>query len=252
MGFATKSTNMAKSVKDLDTSSRRVRQYFSSWDLDDAKDRFIPGAWTKSIRERGPQSGNNRLKVLYQHLFYEPLATPDEADQDEKGMWLGFELPPTTRGNDTFIMYEHGVITEGSVGFDFVTDKYSKNDDGGFDIKEAVLLEGSPVTWGCQSNTPVISVGKSGDIRAAIQPVMLMMENAEKALHDGNWQTEDMPLLLEHQLKQWREAIKALIEAEPGESTQDDKPPFHDIEPDILHSLVEKLRQLNTHTGSRV
>ena len=58
--------NNTMSIKDVDTKSRIVAGYFSAFNnVDSDGDLIKPGAFTKSINERGPGSSSNRkMKVL--------------------------------------------------------------------------------------------------------------------------------------------------------------------------------------------
>ena len=63
-------------VKDVDAASRIVTGYFSSFGFKDSDgDIIIPGAFKKTIKERGP-SGSNRIFHLWQHRTDMVLGKP--------------------------------------------------------------------------------------------------------------------------------------------------------------------------------
>ena len=200
----TKDLGRPDGVKDIDSGARRVRAYVSSWGIDDVGDQFVPGAWKKSIKERGP-GGTNRVAVLYMHNPAEPVARPKAVTEDDVGLLFDFQVAHTTRGNDVMVMYEEGVITEHSVGYDIVDARAKENAYGGLDMKEAVLWEGSPVTWGANSRTPTLQV----------HALAQQMETAQKALHNGAWQTEEVPQMLEELISEWR-LLLASVQSDNG------------------------------------
>jgi len=178
------------SVKDVDLPSRTVQAYVSSWDDDAIGDRFLPGAWKKSIKERGPKA-KNRIWVLKDHDITQQVAKPTEITEDGSGLLFTFRIPETTLGNDVLTLYREGYITEHSVGFDLVKGKYAENELGGFDYKEAVLWEGSSVAWGMNEHTPTLSVRSltTESVAAHVSKI----ERTKRLLENGHFDTDEVP-----------------------------------------------------------
>src|SRR5690606_6086143 len=111
---------LAESVKDVDQKDGVVTAYLSAFGNEDAHGDIIEaGAYTKTIRERGP-GGSNRIKILWQHNPWEPIGRPLELEEDEHGLLARFKISATTLGRDALILYDDGVLTEHSVGIDIL------------------------------------------------------------------------------------------------------------------------------------
>ncbi len=73
------------------------------------------------------------------------------------------DLGRSTKGNDAFLDYQDGIITEHSIGFMLVQDKINFLDNGLRELKEVNLMECSAVTFGANSETPVFSISKGNE-----------------------------------------------------------------------------------------
>jgi len=238
---------MSTSVKDVDTSTRTVVQYYSSWEQDSIGDRIMPGAWTKTIQERGPDSAHPRIKVCECHMFWPPLAAPKSLVQDDKGLLATWSPPDTEKGRDILVLYESGAITEGSVAFDIPKGKSEGNEtDRGLDIHEAILWEVSPVTWGMNADTPVVAI-KSIDSPQDLLRISREMQAAQSALRNGVWDTDETPTMLALQIDVWAKALDeyALAQQEPLRTHVDVEPQLtdDDIEP-LMHSIARCTPQI--------
>lgn len=141
-------------VKDVDRKSRTVTGYFSTFNFKDSDgDIIVPSAFDKTIAERGPDSARPRIKHLWQHDPGEPLAVPKVLKADDNGLYFESTIAETTRGNDVLALYEAGVITEHSIGFNTILKETDEQTQTTY-IKEARLWEGSSVTWGANEDTP--------------------------------------------------------------------------------------------------
>lgn len=152
-------------VVDVDDKSRRVKVAVSemgSKDLDnDVIDR---GAYTKTIKERGPK-GANLIWHLTDHWPSLQKAVGKPADIYVDGNKLIFltDIPNTSWGNDMLEFYKTGTINQHSIGFRTIkADPQEAGTPNEYRlIKEVLLYEGSAVLWGANPNTPTLSVGKS-------------------------------------------------------------------------------------------
>lgn len=151
-------------VTDIDDATRTVKVALSKFDyLDSDGDIITKGAFTKTIKERGPESATNRkIKFLRYHDWEHEIGMWKELYEDGEYLIGIGELGRSTKGADAFLDYQDGIITEHSIGFNIVNGKY-ENTDEGFLIKEVMLWEGSAVTFGANQETPVLGVSKGFD-----------------------------------------------------------------------------------------
>lgn len=198
-------------VEDVDFTGRLVTLYASEFNsLDSDSDRFFPGAWSKTLKERGPGSNNNRIKHLYNHSTFNLIGAPVEAIEDSKGLRVVSKVSDVNNG-DYLKLYRDGVITEHSVGFHVI--KSDNNKEGGLDITEALLWEYSAVPWGANENTPTIGM-KSEDCLAYGMKLSDRIDRLYKAFRDGDY-TDETFTLLEIELSQIKTAITTLFTKAP-------------------------------------
>lgn len=140
-------------IKDNDPANGGVVTgfYASFGTLDSDGEIFRRGAFAESISEWGPESDRPRIKHLAFHDPWEPVGKIRRLEENDIGLAFETFIPPTRLGKDTLIMYESGVITEHSVGFN--RQAVERTDDATI-ITKARLWEGSHVTWGANPNTP--------------------------------------------------------------------------------------------------
>jgi len=189
-------------IKDIDLQKRIVQAYYyNSQTIDSDNELILPGAYSKSISERGPKSAQPRIKHLFNH--WDAAGTLIELGEDENGGWFVSKLGRHTVGRDVLTMYDDGIITEHSHGFEVVKTDNDRIDDIDVRvIKEGILWEVTSLDkWGANQNTPVI---KSLEDR---NNWIKKIENLMKALNKGNY-SDDAFDLLEIQLKQMQELLK--------------------------------------------
>lgn len=138
------------SVKDVDKKSRIVQGYFSIFgNIDADLDIVEKGAFRKSISENGPNSKRPRIKHLLQHNTLKPVGLLLDLKEDEQGLFFESRISKSTDGNDTLTLYDEGILTEHSIGFNILD---SRQDTVGQTevnrLTELKLWEGSTVTWG--------------------------------------------------------------------------------------------------------
>jgi len=162
-------------LKDIDSKKNQVVFYFSSFGNKDSDgDILMKGAFTKTIKENF-----SRIKHLYNHSKIQSPGVIKELHEDEHGAYAVSQLIPTTLGKDILIEYEHGVITEHSMGFQTIKDREDKA-KGAVEIMEVKLWEVSSLTaWGANHLTPVIGVKEDEQIEA-------LMKSIEDILHNSN------------------------------------------------------------------
>lgn len=146
---------MEKSLDD-----RVVRGYGVIWGKPNLYgEKFIRGAFSKSIKERGPGSGAAyQLKFLYQHKQDEPLTLFAKVVEDEIGLYFETEpLDDDPISNKVLMRLRSGALNNFSIGFDFLWDKVEwDSEDDTLVILECLLFEISVVSIPADLNTYAI------------------------------------------------------------------------------------------------
>lgn len=229
----------------VEDATRTVEGYFSSFNvIDSDRDKIMSGAFARSISEHGPaSSGNRKIAHLAHHDIRRPVGKLVELKEDDFGLRFKSRMGSHTDGNDSLLMYKDGIITEHSIGFNYIWDKMTFVEDATepaksfFQIDELQLWEGSHVTFGSNSETPNLSAVKSqADLNDVLEKIDKRMETFVKALRDNNY-SEKFNNLAELELLQIQKQYKALINWEPQA-----KPKSPDTkEPSIAKSQLNKL-----------
>lgn len=189
-------------IKDVNIQKRTVQAYYyNSQTVDSDNDLILPGAYAKSITERGPKSTQPRIKHLYNH--WDAAGVLLELGEDDQGGWFLSKLGRHTVGRDVLTMYDDGLITEHSHGFEIIKTDNDRIDDKDVRvIKEAILWEVTSLDkWGANQNTPVIK--SKDDYNYWIKK----LDKLNKAFTSGNYSDEAFELL-EIQLKQIQEIFR--------------------------------------------
>lgn len=137
---------------------RTFEGYASTFgNLDLVGDIIHPGAFTKTLTERG-----NKIRLLWQHDPSEPIGRPVELREDGKGLFIKAILSDCQRGRDALALLKDGAIGEMSIGYDSVaggTD-YSKGVNGKTirNLREVKLYEVSLVTFAANPEALVTAV----------------------------------------------------------------------------------------------
>jgi HK97 family phage prohead protease len=219
-----------------DSESGIVEGYFSGFgNIDSDQDRILSGAFSKSIKEHGPDSSSNRkIAHLAYHDTTRPLGVIQELKEDETGLYFRSKMGGHTEGQDFLKMYQEGIIREHSIGFNYIGDKIkqtTERDEEGreysvWDISEVKLWEGSAVVFGANSETPNLSIVKSQeDINKHLEEINERMEVFIKALTDDKLSQKynNLFTLELMQLKQQYNSL--LIFEEPLKNTLQDQEP---------------------------
>jgi HK97 family phage prohead protease len=197
--------------KDVDNKKQIVVGYFSAFGSKDSDgDIILPGAYAKSIKERGPKSSKPRIKHLLDHDKRRSVAVIQELEEDEIGLKYTSKAGSHDAGQDWFKMCESGIISEHSVGFETI--KEDKKSDANY-MSELLLWEGSSLqSWGANENTPIVGIKEM-----KMQELQDRFATIEKALTNGTF-TDKAFIQLEKELK----AIKHLLSILTTDTTEPD------------------------------
>jgi HK97 family phage prohead protease len=182
---------------DVDNTSRRVKIVISEMGSTDSDNDIIePGAYDKTIAERGPKGSN----IIHHLIDHNPsfssgyLSTFSELYTSGNQLIGVSILPNTTLANDTMKLYEAGLIKNHSVGFQTMQSIAGKGDEPRR-LTQIKLYEGSAVLWGANPNTPTISVGKGQFHPDLISMICKQMLLVSKEIKDGKYSDEGFSLL---------------------------------------------------------
>lgn len=233
MIYPVKSSNL--DVKDIDMSKRIVTGYYNAFNYYDSDaDVIIPGAFSKSITERGP--GSTATAKIKHALFHDLTQLPgkiEKLEEDSKGLYFETRMSSTTLGNDTLINYQEGVYDNHSIGFRYIDLELIESDAENWDkilssiinrdeaekngyvflVKELKLWEGSTVAFGSNSLTPYLG-SKSMDKEALQIKLFERVDLMQKQLKHGSQSDETMQDF-EIQILQMKQIINEIVSFEP-------------------------------------
>jgi HK97 family phage prohead protease len=181
-------------IKSVDSESRIVSGYasaFNNVDLDN--DMILPGAFAKTITERGP-SGKNEIFFLHNHSSANILGKPTTLKEDSVGLYFEAKIAPTRLGDDILALYKEEVINQHSIGFSTIQGRWvnsTTSKDGFYEISEVKLYEFSSVLWGANPNTPFL--GMKGEMK--IDEIFDRLEKLHKSLRSGQMMDETYAFL---------------------------------------------------------
>lgn len=193
-------------IVNADAKKGIVQGYFSHFDNVDADGDIIrKGAFTKTIREQGPNSAQPRIKHLINHDSTKPLGKLNWLKEDETGLKYESQLGTHALGQDFIKMIESGLITEHSIGFKTIKqnqlqswEDYMNNPKKGwYEIIEVKLYEGSSLTaWGANPLTPITSL--KSDKTIDIDTIVNRQKSIEKFCKNSDATDETIEALIMH------------------------------------------------------
>lgn len=174
-------------VKDLafDKESRKISGYAAVFNnIDKAQDVLVRGCFSKSIRERGPESqANDKIIMLWMHDLREPIGRITRLYEDEKGLYFECALDGVERGEQALIQLESGTLNQFSIGYEYVWDKCEWDSDREcFVVKEVILYEISVVSLGCNPETEYLGLKSQEEHDEAARDFPREVEEACKGL----------------------------------------------------------------------
>jgi HK97 family phage prohead protease len=192
-----------------DIEGRTFKGYASTYDKDLGGDVIAPGAFAKTLAERGA-----RVKVLWQHS--EPIGRPVDMREDGKGLYVEAKISNTRLGDEALELMRDGVIDQMSIGYSVPQGKSEYQEDGTRLIKELKLYEFSAVTF--PMNEAAIITGVKS-LRDAVR-IKESLDSESKA--------ELAELLAE---------LKALLQTEPPKSGT-----RGDMQPPEVEALLKSIQ----------
>jgi HK97 family phage prohead protease len=206
MNLPWKTKNTSASVKGVDMDRRIIEGYYSIFDFKDSDgDVMLKGCYEKTLKENGP-NGKNRIMHLYQHDPLQVLGKPMTLMEDEKGLYFRTMISDTELGNDVLKLYRDGILTEHSVGINFIQREYDSQEDS-YLVKECKMWEGSTVTWGANE----MAIG--GMAKGIQKDQVEKYKELSKAFYSGDY-TDETFRLIEAQLKHIEQSFKDSLQTE--------------------------------------
>ena len=131
---------------DSDMKQGIVSGYFAVFGNKDLDGDIIePGAFTKTIQERGP-SGKQLIKYLLDHDKNKVVAKITNLYEDQKGLRYEAKIGSHAAGQDFQKMIESELINQHSFGFRTIKEMYDDQAKAN-KIKEVMMYEGSAVQF---------------------------------------------------------------------------------------------------------
>lgn len=206
------------SVKDVDTTSRRVKVAISRMGNKDSDGDVIDKtAFNRTIKQRGPMGSNLIWHLTDHYPSLKNAVGKFSTLQVEGDHLIGLtDIPKTSWGNDVMEFYKTGNINQHSIGFKTVQEE--KINTGKADeynlIKEIFLYEGSAVLWGANPDTPTVEVGKSLTKQQAEEDFVKTTKefnNLAKLFKDGHLSDQTFELI-EMQITRLTDRLQQLFQ----------------------------------------
>lgn len=178
---------------DSDTKLGIVTGYFSVFGNKDSDGDIIEkGAFSKTIKERGPQ-GKQLIKYLLDHDIKQVVAKITHLEEDGFGLKYEAKIGTHSLGKDFQAMVESGLINQHSFGYRVIKEQFDQNTKTNY-LKELMMLEGSALQYlGANPNTTFIDLKSPDD-------VMEYMVKLEKFIRTTD-ATDETIIKLEEKLK---------------------------------------------------
>ena len=198
MWFVKKGLNQG--FTDSDMKQGIVSGYFAVFgnkDLDG--DVIEPGAFTKTVMERGPQ-GKQLIKYLLDHDKNKVVAKITNLYEDNKGLRYEAKIGSHAAGQDFQKMIESELINQHSFGFRTIKEQFDQQAKANL-IKEVMMYEGSAVQFlGANPETTFIDLKSEADAFEYLSRLEKFVKTSDA--------TDETIEKLENQLKSLLEFLK--------------------------------------------
>lgn len=167
---------------------RIVRGYLVTWGTRNSHgEKFVKGAFAKSIQERGPESGARmQIKFLNCHRIDQACANFRILREDDTGLYFETEpLDDVSWANDLLVQLRSGTVNNFSIGWDYVWDKMEWDDsDDSLVVYEGILFEGSAVALASDDQTYAIRARSSEEetLHDAIEAFINILPGKDRLL----------------------------------------------------------------------
>jgi hypothetical protein len=123
-----------------------------------------PGAFTATINSL--KSSNRKLKMLWQHDYFNPIGIFPRFEEDRKGLSVDGEINlEVAKGAECYALMKQGAIDSLSIGYETIKDEVKKSLRFLLEVK---LWEASPVTFEANNEALLTSV-KMNDLLQAMK-----------------------------------------------------------------------------------
>ena len=170
MGMQHKLFSINSKDVQYDPESRIISGYAAIFgNKDKAGDILLKGCFSKSIRERGPESdANDKIIFLWMHDMSEPIGLPTILREDEKGLYFEARIDEIELGDRAITQLESGTLNQFSIGYEYVWENcewdYEKE---ALIVREVKLYEISVVSIGCNGETEYLGLKSIEDCEKA-------------------------------------------------------------------------------------
>lgn len=179
--------------------------------------RILAGAFAETL---GDEAQRKRVRMLWQHDYYQPIGLFPELREDEKGLFVRGKVSGTTTGKDALVLLRDGVVRELSIGFDpieweMVQEKAGENAAPVTVrlVKKAKLWEVSLVTFAADPNALIEEIHRL-ETRAGAplgEPekaqLRALIETLRRAVGDVE---PEKPAEPEPQARRWSDEVRDL------------------------------------------
>jgi len=244
MSFSVKSNF---ELKDADEKTGIVTGYASIFgNIDSDDDMIMPGAFAKTITERGPGSAKPRIKHLWQHDSWQPIGVPLVLKEDAKGLYFETQFGKDQFSQDKLQQHIDKIITELSIGYNTIKSEDREEEEsmnGGIvkyrRLTELKLWEYSSVTWGANSLTEITSA--KGENVEVLANLTKRIDALNKALKNGKY-TDESCESFESEIEKIKSIIKSLELKEPIVITPKNEEPAKIDTKTVLTTILNELK----------
>ena len=222
-------------LKDADEKTGIVTGYASIFGNEDSdKEIVVQGAFRKTLKERGPKSARPRIKHLWQHDSWQPIAIPAILKEDDKGLYFESQFGKDQFSQDKLQQHIDGIITEMSIGYNVIKSEDTRDDDEMLvnrKLLELKLWEYSSVTWGANELTHIVSAKSREDV---ISNLNKRLDALNHGLKNGKY-TDETCEMFEAEINKIISMIKTLEVKEPAIVTPESVEPSKFFESILLN-----------------
>lgn len=129
-------------IKNIDPEQRIVEGYLNTWEKDNVGDTIMPGAFKRTLKERGIQ-GTDEIQFCWNHDMSTAIGKFIELKEDDTGLFFAAKLTTTPKAEEAWTLYKDGILKAHSIGFSLVKNKwdYGVNKDGSPNYYERTIRE---------------------------------------------------------------------------------------------------------------